>query len=241
MLLEAWDWIQTHWAGILIAGLVAVQLINRVTARWDEIDGPTWKRVLLLYTELASIVVSRGRAGFLGWLKLPGNPFGGKSRSLFPPAGKVTIVLICALCACAPSWRKQADQSIAITHKAAASSWNAARILLHNRCMDAIEQCKASGLFEPCPALEKCQRLRRDLETALIGTQEMLAQAADALKAYDALAQGGASGAELDAKAAEARERINRAQRQSAAFLERVKAEGLSHHDESRTGGQHAQ
>lgn len=223
------QWIAAHWHIILIGGLVAVQMINKITTRWDELDGPEWKRVLLLYSELASIVVSKGHTGVLGWLKLPGDPFGGRAKAVRPPTAGVTIVLMMVMItafSCAPTWRQQADQSVRIVHETGKSAWDAARAVLHQRCMEAIGSCE-SNYDGTCDSYARCLKLRRDLATAMKATQYMIAEANDALIAYDRLQHSGASESDLAAKQAEVKERVNRAKRENMSFLDTLQREGL--------------
>lgn len=234
----AWTWLGQNWLTVALVALGLVQVINKATDRWDISASSKGKRLLLLLAELLSVVVSKDFRGKLGLFKLPLNPYGGTPTKLragpsggLPPGSHLLLLVALGGCVlatdgCAVTWRDSADKSIQAAHEMAKGGWDAARVNFQRKCANALHSCDRSAPLADCKAYQSCKGSRRNFATAFSGVQELIAQATDALAAFDRIDVG--KSVNLTAERAEVQERINRADRGAVELVRKLDAEGLT-------------
>ena len=242
---DALSWTRDNWWPILLGFFAVVQVVNKATERWDEFAGPTWKRFLLLLSEMGSVVVSKGYRGTLGPFKLPINPYGGRLKGLpptFPPPGASALFLCAALGGlpmvpgCASSWSDNANKGLKAAHEMAKGGWGAARVVFQARCSTILEHCDVTAELVECGPYEDCKASRRNYSTAFAGVQEMIAQATDSLESFERLKKAAdgetvegpeMTGSEMAKRQADVNEKILRAQRGAVELVRDLRKDGL--------------
>jgi hypothetical protein len=71
---EIVQWSQNNWDSVILVAGVAVSVLNAVTRHYGE-SGPGLRRILALFIDILSLIVSRdspGLGGPLGRFKIPG-------------------------------------------------------------------------------------------------------------------------------------------------------------------------
>ncbi len=254
---HAINWAVDNWAIVCALAVLALQILNKFTERWDEGQKGTATRFALVVTELLSVLTSRGWKTPAGPLKPPLTLRSGKRGSLPAKAPPVSLLLMIggALVmpttqGCSAAWRAGADKSIQAAYKTARGGWDTARRILHAQCLEAGRECvndNWTGKMEDCPPIAKCRARASNVMTAYMGTQEMIALAGEALRKYD-IAVAVTSNAvneddevdpqlkelkrhdkkEISRTKAETQERIYRAERATLNLMRKLNTEGLT-------------
>ena len=168
---EVFEWIKANWMWLIPAVVAAMSAINKATVHWSTLTGPWYRRALpvaiLLVTELASVLTSKGVPGLLK-APLTTKP---PRKDIFPrePTGpnKAALMLLgfAAATGCA-SWQLRTKQAATAVAGAAFEAKTLARPLLRAKCLretapcTKLAACKTAkevcdGKF-PCAALAAC-------------------------------------------------------------------------------------
>ena len=140
------SWIGDNWVWLLPLVIAVVQIVNKATVHWSELEGPWYKRmlptVLLVLTELASVLPSKGVAG----LKLPLTSKPPKKGSGGRDGASVLVLLLLPLLAasaCA-SWQKPTAVALNTTYRATVEVHSASVPYFAGKCLEAASKGKTA-------------------------------------------------------------------------------------------------
>jgi hypothetical protein len=180
-------WLLENWVWLLPLAVAVLSAINAATQRWDEVEGPWYRRLpvalVLFLTEIVSFLSSKGHSG--PW-KLPGNPKGGSRPDGGAGVLLLPLALAVGLSACG-TWQETSRATMDGVYRAAVLTHQVAR----DMCRPTLSKCIAEK-ENPCPALNKCHASRLVVAQVLRSLHRSLTIAALAVEAGD---QGSAESA----------------------------------------------